>query len=499
MTAPPLISRDRAVVKAHLLDRFADHLDALLDAASAGSLRPRDAELRMWTAMLDLGRLVLTAVFAAMCRSATDAALAAGGRVVADVKMRMDRDYLMTVVTTMGRVCFPAFAYRLGGQTLVPARELFPLHGKICSSELCLEWETALAADHPFRKAAEALGFFSHGAVDLEDTTIERHAVLVGRHVAREWLYQTPAKIREILRDRATRDSETGRPLVYASTDAHALRRFVDLTWRAPWKMINGIRLWCIDQDTGETIHLGGEYTWGDCHEVARLFVELQRSGHLPADGNYGDGVVAQIVLPTDGLDWIAEHVLPLFPAAVLPLDPYHVVEQVADAASKVYPRAKKQARRLVKQARRALGIRDRRGRTVRRKGPRRRLHRNRHVPFRGSGQELLELLRPIRATVTGKKALHRFDTLLDYVERNLHRMNYGDLRNRGYSIGSGAMESQHRFGSQIRLKRAGCRWTAEVAEGILNVRMLTLSGRWDEFWGQADLAGRLAESRVVA
>ena len=62
--------------------------------------------------------------------------------------------------------------------------------------------------------------------------------------------------------------------------------------------------------------------------------------------------------------------------------------------------------------------------------------------------------------------------------------MNYGDLRNRGYSVGSGAMESQHRFGSQIRLKRAGCRWTAEVAEGILNVRMLTLSGRWDEFWG---------------
>jgi len=99
-----------------------------------------------------------------------------------------------------------------------------------------------LASDHPFRKAAHALGFFTQGAVDLEETTVERHAVLVGSQVSREWLYQTPAKIRQILRDQATRDTETGRPLVYASTDAHALRRYVDLTWRARWKMTNGIR-----------------------------------------------------------------------------------------------------------------------------------------------------------------------------------------------------------------------------------------------------------------
>lgn len=493
MTAPSLlISRDRAVVKAHLVDQFAQQLDMLLDAAWTGPLRARDAELRTWTAMLAVGSLVLTALFAAMCRRATDEALAAVGQVVADVKMRMDRDYWMTVVTTMGRLSFPAFAYRRDGEVAVPGRELFPLHGRCCASELCLEWEAALASDHPFRKAAQALGFFTHGAVDLEDTTIERHAVLVGRQVAREWLYQTPERIREILRDKATRDSKTGRPLVYASTDAHALRRFVDLTWKAPWKMVNGIRLWCIDRDSGETVHLGGEYTWGDCREVARLFSELQQSGHLPADGDYGDGVIAQVVLPTDGLDWIAQHVLALFPEAEVPLDPYHVVEQVADAAAKIYPHAKKKARRLVKQARKALGIRDRRGRTVNRKGPRRLLHGNRHVPFTGSGQKLLELLRPLLATLVGR-ARNRFETLLAYVQTNLHRMAYGDLRNRGYSVGSGAMESQHRFASQVRLKLAGCRWTPEVAQAILNLRMLTLSGRWQEFWAQPDLAAGLA------
>jgi hypothetical protein len=498
VTAPHLISRDRAIVKAQLVESFAALLDPLLDATLSGALTAREAERRTWTAMLELGRLVLTALFAAMCRRATDHALGACGQVVAEVKMRMDEDYWPTVVTTFGRVSFPWFAYRLGGEVRVPARVLFPLHGRVCSSELCLEWETALASDHPFRKAAQALGFFTHGAVDLEDTTVARHAVLVGRQIAREWQYQTPANIRKILRERATQDTHTGRPLVYASTDAHALRRFVGPTWRAPWKMCNGIRLWSIDRHTGETLHLGGEYTWGDCREVARRFAELQRSGHLPADGDYGDGVVAQIVLPTDGLDWIAQHVLPLFPEAQSPLDPYHVVAQVADAAAQIYPRAKKKARRLVQQARKALGIRDRRSRTVNRKGPRRRLHKSRHRAFTGSGQALLDLLQPIRKALTGRPR-DRFETLIAYVTGHLHRMAYGDLRNRGYQVGSGAMESLHRFGSQIRLKLPGCRWTAEVAQAILNVRMLTLSGRWEEFWSQADLAPRLAASKEAA
>lgn len=495
MTAPLLISRDRAVVKAHLLHLFEEQLDTLLDAAD-GPLGARDAERRCWTALLLVGRALLTALFAAMCRRATEQALVASDRTMADVKVRMDGDYWMSVVTTMGAVSFPSFAYRLDG-VQVPARALFPLHSRACSSELCFEWETALASDHPFRKAAQALGFFTHGAVRLEDTTVERHAVLVGSRIAREWLYRTPAEIRRILRDLATRDADTDRPLVYASTDAHALRRFVDLTWRAPWKMTNGIRMWCIDRTSGETIHLGGEYTWGDCREVARLFGELQRSGHLPADGDYGDGLVAQIVLPTDGLDWIAEHVLPLFPGAQVPLDPYHVIQQVADAAAKIWPRAKKKARALVKRARKALGVRDRRSRTVRRRGPRRRLHRSRHVGFRGSGDALLDLLDPILTTLTGT-ARARFETLLNYVTANLHRMSYGDLRNRGYSVGSGAMESQHRFASQIRLKRAGCRWTAGVAQAILNVRMLVLTGRWDEFWSQPDLFTRLATMEGV-
>ncbi|MCP5070848.1 MAG: hypothetical protein GY946_30145 [bacterium] len=63
-------------------------------------------------------------------------------------------------------------------------------------------------------EAAEALLFFSHGAADVEDTTIETHAVLVGGGIPADWLYRTPTAIRECLVQHATCDAKTGRPII---------------------------------------------------------------------------------------------------------------------------------------------------------------------------------------------------------------------------------------------------------------------------------------------
>ena len=53
-------------------------------------------------------------------------------------------------------------------------------------------------------------------------------------------------------------------------------------------------------------------------------------------------------------------------------------------------------------------------------------------------------------------------------------------------------MESLHRNGSQLRLKRPGAKWCVETAQAVLNLRMLKLSGRWDDFWTRPDLLDRL-------
>ncbi len=294
------------------------------------------------------------------------------------------------------------------------------------------------------------------------------------------------------------RDLDTGRPIIYASTDAHALKRFVDDKWNPKWKMTNGIRLWAIDEKTGETIHLGGQYTWGDCMEVRRCFERLQDEGILPADGDYGEGVVAQVALVTDGLDWIADYVLPLYPDAVTALDPYHVLQHVAEAAKQALPGKKneKKVKAIVAKARRALGMRKKRERLTLRKGEPRKERRARRSGYDGSGERLLdEVLRPLLDAATRGKA--RIRQAIAYVERNLFRLDYGELRTRGFQVGSGAMESLHRTGSQVRLKRAGCHWTAEAAQAILNLRMLGLSSRWNEYWSQPVLPHLSPTGRV--
>jgi len=188
-------------------------------------------------------------------------------------------------------VIFPLHAYRDRSAVLpvtrTPARdEVLPFHRSCHSSELCLEWEVRLGSEHPFRKAQTALNYFTHGALDLEDTTIARHMVKVGQVIERDWTYRPPEEIRRILSDRATQCRKSGQPIVYISTDAHALRRYVDETWDAQWKMANGVRLWCLDRHNGATIPLGGEYTWGDCGEVADIFRWLAESKRLPSDGS---------------------------------------------------------------------------------------------------------------------------------------------------------------------------------------------------------------------
>lgn len=489
-----------ASVKAHLVELIDELVPPLLAQATEEGVTARSAESEVWRVVLELGRGLLVAMLSACCFARTAREVANRGWAMPNheepgdmpvVRVRRDRDYRAKLHTTFGRVEVPLWAVRAPqGATLNPGRAFFPHYPRMRSSDLLVEWECTLAAEHPFRRAAEALGFFTHGAADVEDTTIQRHAVAVGAGIPKAWGYQRPAKIREILETRATCDLDTGRPIVYASTDAHALSRFVDGTWSPKWKMTNGIRLWAVDKRTGRIIHLGGEYTWGDCLEVRHRFEWLDEQGILPFDGDYGEDVVAQVVLITDGLDWIQQYISTLFPeGTVHVLDAYHAVQQASEAIRAVFPGKanERRVRTWIRKARRALGFRNRRDRARQRCGPRRGRRRDRASGLDGSGERLLEeVLQPLLERA--KRGRTRLRQAMAYVERNLFRLDFGALRTRGFQIGSGAMESLHRTGSQLRLKRAGCHWTAEAAQAILNLRMLQLSGRWAEYWHQPEL-----------
>ena len=482
MTACPQIARCPESVKSHLCSMFEESLDKLL---FDDSLTPRGMEEAVWALLIQVGRELLTALLMMACWRV--AARATKGRAV---RYRLDKDYIISHSTTLGVLRVPLFAYRdEQRRTHAPAREaVFPLHPRCRSSELCLEWESRLGSHLPFRQAEESMDFFSHGAARIEDSTMARHIGIMGELIDEQWTYRTPEDIGQILENQATKDRQTGRPILYVSTDAHALRRYDDDTWEAPWKMINGIRLWCVDREHGGIIHLGGEYTWGDCREVGERFRELvQRL----------NGIDAQWVFLSDGMPWFRDHVMPQLPKdTTFILDLYHVLERVGEYASKCFGSGSAAADRFMRRAKTVLmGKRPyKRKKGVKRKGHkknRRKRVRNRTVHLSknefGAGEELLWKL-----IEECKKPGDAFKAIVSYIGENSSRMDYPTYRARGMQIGSGAMESLHRVASQMRLKLAGARWLPQRALAVLNLRLMVLAERWDAFWRHETRASTL-------
>ena len=58
--------------------------------------------------------------------------------------------------------------------------------------------------------------------------------------------------------------------------------------------------------------------------------------------------------------------------------------------------------------------------------------------------------------------------------------MQYKDYREKGYMIGSGAIEAAHRNVVQQRLKLSGQRWSIAGAHQIVNLRASKKSNQWN-------------------
>lgn len=272
--------------------------------------------------------------------------------------------------------------------------------------------------------------------------------------------------------------------------------------------MANGIRLWCEDRQSGEIIHLGGEFTWGDCHEVRTIFEALIQEGILAPDGNYGSGVRAQLVWISDAMRWFDDHILNLFPDAVVILDIFHLLRWFATCASKAFQTGSKAARQLYAQAARLLGFepnkrkssKPRKGHKKRPRTGTRHAHNASAARFENLRKDahslakaLLDILAPLEPT--RKESVEAIEALVERISNNVLRMDYPTYLRRGYQIGSGAMESLHRTGSQQRTKVPGARWLAETSQAIFNLRMLQIVGKWDAFWAQSDLTQQLANA----
>ena len=75
------------------------------------------------------------------------------------------------------------------------------------------------------------------------------------------------------------------------------------------------------------------------------------------------------------------------------------------------------------------------------------------------------------------------------YLFNRMDQLNYQDALNKNLPIGSGEIESAHRYVVQKRLKLAGAWWEIQNAEHMLALRINRANRKWDGYWRA--LAGR--------
>ena len=80
-------------------------------------------------------------------------------------------------------------------------------------------------------------------------------------------------------------------------------------------------------------------------------------------------------------------------------------------------------------------------------------------------------------------KGEKRVQTLADYLERFQSSVHYNKFRALGLPIGSGEVESAHRYIRQKRLKIPGATWHPDTINPMLALRVIRANNWWSNFW----------------
>ena len=162
-----------------------------------------------------------------------------------------------------------------------------------------------------------------------------------------------------------------------------------------------------------------------------------------------------RVIVLGDGARWIWDRVSAFWPEAVQILDYYHCKEHLFDFA-----RVCLQAAVFADKAAMQQWV---------------------------SEQEALlfsdavkAVMRRIAEIDSGSEAVAEAQSkLLHYFGSNQDRMRYGTYRRLGYLIGSGPIESAHRYVIHKRMKLSGQRWTIQGAQAVANLRVAYASSQW--------------------
>ena len=218
--------------------------------------------------------------------------------------------------------------------------------------------------------------------------------------------------------------------------------------WQGEYHEAKGFRFYLIDDERIEQLiswhQMGNEQAFG------AALRQVKEAGLIPEDQ-------VRLCAIGDGAGWIWKWVEELFPSARQILDYYHCSSYLHAVAEAQYGADAARAAHWLEATLARL--------------------------FCGEGSGVvwgLQRMQPV-----SEEAGEAIGTALTYLQKRLHQVDFGSHRKGGYPIGSGAIESAHRFIGHVRLKRSGAWWYKENSNAILALRCALYNGTLDRVFQQ--------------
>jgi hypothetical protein len=109
------------------------------------------------------------------------------------------------------------------------------------------------------------------------------------------------------------------------------------------------------------------------------------------------------------------------------------------------------------------------------------------HRTLRILSGDVGQVVKGIRQSIT-KRCLSgaqrkTLEGVANYLYRNRTRMRYDEYLAHGWPIASGPVEGACKNLIKDRMERSGMRWTEQMAEAIIQLRAVYLSGDFDQYW----------------
>ena len=218
--------------------------------------------------------------------------------------------------------------------------------------------------------------------------------------------------------------------------------------WQGEYREAKGFRFYLVDDE--RIVHLISWHQMGDEQAFGAALRQVKEAGLIPEDQ-------VRLCAVADGAPWIWKWVEELFPSARQILDYYHCSSYLHAVAEAQYGAGPEGAAQWLEASLARL--------------------------FCGEGAGVVWGLQ--RMKPAGEEAGEAITSALSYLQKRLHQVDFGSHRKGGYPIGSGAIESAHRFIGHVRLKRSGAWWYKENSNAILALRCALYNGTLDRVFQQ--------------